>query len=72
MGKQIRLMGKRVTVIGVMEKQGESAFSPSKDNLTFILINLGHSVYGTNSNVTTTAIIIKPDPYTDSEHTKLI
>ncbi|HLW14818.1 MAG TPA: ABC transporter permease [Flavobacteriaceae bacterium] len=67
MDKQIRVMGKRVTVIGVIEKQGESAFSQSRDNLAFIPINLGRSVYGSSSRATTSAIIIKPDPSTNSE-----
>ena len=67
MDKQIRVMGKRATVIGVIEKQGESMFGPSRDNLAFIPINLGRSVYGSSSRATTSAIIIKPDPTTDSE-----
>lgn len=67
MGKQIRVMGKRATVIGVIEKQGESAFGQSRDNLAFIPINLGRSVYGSSSRATTSAIIIKPDPNSDPE-----
>lgn len=67
MDKQIRLMGKQVTVIGVMEKEGESTFSQSKDNMTFIPINLGRSVYATSSKASTTAIIISPDAKSESE-----
>ncbi|HLS12443.1 MAG TPA: ABC transporter permease [Flavobacteriaceae bacterium] len=67
LGKQIRVMGKRATVIGVIEKQGESMFGPSRDNLAFIPINLGRSVYGSSSRATTSAIIIKPDPSSDPE-----
>lgn len=67
MDKQIRLMGKQVTVIGVMEKEGESTFGQSKDNMTFIPMNLGRSVYSTSSKAATTAVIIKPDSNSDTE-----
>lgn len=67
MDKQIRLMGKQVTIIGVLEKEGESAFGQSKDNMTYIPINLGRGVYSTNSGITTTAVIIRPDPQSDTE-----
>ncbi len=64
--QQVRMFGKQVTVIGVIEKEGESAFSQSRDNLAFVPINLGRMVYGANTKLATTAIIIKPDPTTES------
>lgn len=65
--KQIRLMGKQVTVIGVMEKEGESAFGQSKDEMTFIPANLARGVYPTDSRNITTAIIVKPDSGSDTD-----
>lgn len=65
--QQMRMLGKQVTVVGVIEKQGESAFSQSRDNLAYIPINLARGVYNTSSKMVTTAIIIKPDTSTDKE-----
>lgn len=64
--KHLRLMGKQVTVIGVMDKQGESTFGQSMDGMTFIPVNLGRNVYPTSSRATTSAIIIKPDSKSES------
>src|SRR5699024_5459304 len=41
--------------------------SQSRDNLSYIPINLGRGIYSTSSTAATTAIIIKPDPVSDKE-----
>ena len=65
--QEVRAFGKQLTVIGVIEKQGETTFSQSRDNLSYIPINLGRGIYSTSSTAATTAIIIKPDPVSDKE-----
>ena len=44
-GKQIKLNGKKLTVIGVFEKQGENMFSSGSDELVLIPINFGKTIF---------------------------
>lgn len=43
-GKKIKIFGRKLDVIGVTKKEGESIFGDSKDNNVFITINYGRSV----------------------------
>lgn len=43
-GKKIKKFGRKLDVIGVTKKEGESIFGDSKDNNVFITINYGRSV----------------------------
>ncbi|WP_443938962.1 ABC transporter permease [Pedobacter sp. MW01-1-1] len=45
LGKQIKVMGRRVTVIGVFKKEGEDMFGNSLDNLTLIPLNLAKGIF---------------------------
>jgi putative ABC transport system permease protein len=43
-GRKIKVFGRKLDVIGVTKKEGESIFGDSKDNRIFIPINYGRSV----------------------------
>lgn len=43
-GKKIKIFGRKLDVIGVTKKEGESVFGDSKDDNVFITINYGRSV----------------------------
>lgn len=43
-GKQIKVMGRKLYVIGVFKKEGESAFSNSMDNVILIPINYARNI----------------------------
>lgn len=60
LGKNVRMFGKRFTVIGVIQKQGLSTFGQSKDVMVFIPSNFIRQLYGENSDFATPAIVIKP------------
>lgn len=60
LGKNVRMFGKRFTVIGVIQKQGLSTFGQSKDVMVFIPSNFIRQLYGENSDYATPAIVIKP------------
>ena len=49
-GKQIKLNGKKLTVIGVFEKQGENMFSSGSDELVLIPINFGKTIFDIESD----------------------
>jgi len=66
-GKEVRLYGKKFHVIGVLEKQGSSTFSQSKDILAFIPSNFLRQFYGENSNYLTPVIVAKPIKGFDSD-----
>ncbi|MDN3707850.1 ABC transporter permease [Myroides ceti] len=59
-GKNVRLYGKRFTVVGVIQKQGASTFGQSKDVVAFIPSNFIRQLYGDNSSGITPAIVIRP------------
>lgn len=59
-GKKIRLYGQKFTVIGVLQKQGESTFGLSADVSVYIPVNFLRNRYGDNSSALTPMIIIKP------------
>ncbi|NDI97776.1 FtsX-like permease family protein [Flavobacterium sp. LaA7.5] len=60
--KKIRIYGQRFTVIGVIEKQGESTFGPSNDITIIIPVNFVRRMYGDNNSFMTPVIVIKPQP----------
>lgn len=57
LGKNIRLYGKKFTVIGVLEKQGNNSFGNSKDIFAYISSNFIRNLKGENTNA---AIVVKP------------
>ncbi len=57
-GKQIKLNGKKLTVIGVFEKQGENMFSSGSDELVLIPINFGKTIFDIESDDLNPFIIV--------------
>lgn len=66
-GKTVRLMGKKFTVIGIIEKQGASPFGQSKDGLVYISSNFIRNNFGQNNRYFTSAIAIKPQKNYDQQ-----
>jgi putative ABC transport system permease protein len=66
-GKNVRLYGKRFTVIGVLKKQGAGLFGDSDDTSAFIPVNFVRQLYGDNNASLTNVIIFKPESGIDME-----
>jgi putative ABC transport system permease protein len=66
-GKRVRLYGNRFTVIGVMKKEGQGAFGPSKDGSVFVPVNFVRKIYGDNNKAKVTALILKPQEGVDQD-----
>jgi len=66
MGKQVRLYGRRFSVIGVLKKEGSSLFGNSKDSQVFLPVNITRRIYGDNNKTTFPRIIIKPNDDVDT------
>lgn len=67
LGQKVRIYGQRFTVIGVVAKQGFSTFGDSRDQATFIPMQLIRRMYGDNNDKVTPAILIKPVRGVDME-----
>lgn len=65
-GKQIRLYGKRFTVIGILKKEGSSMFD-SNDSSIFIPVNFIRIAFGENNDTMLPVIVIKPKSGVDME-----
>jgi putative ABC transport system permease protein len=66
-GKNVRLYGKRFTVIGVLKKQGAGLFGDSNDTSAFIPVNFVRQLYGDNNTSLTNVIIFKPERGVDMD-----
>ncbi|MBC5863747.1 ABC transporter permease [Flavobacterium turcicum] len=66
-GKNIRLYGKRFTVIGVLKKEGAGLFGDSNDTTAYIPVNFVRQLYGDNNESLTNAILIKPESGVDMD-----
>lgn len=66
-GETVRLLGKKFTVIGVIEKQGASPFGQSKDGMAYISSNFIRNNYGHNNRYFLAAITIKPEKDYDQQ-----
>jgi putative ABC transport system permease protein len=66
-GKNVRLYGKRFTVIGVLKKQGAGLFGDSDDTSVFIPVNFVRQLYGDNNDNLTNVIILKPESGVDMD-----
>lgn len=60
LGKEVRLYGQRFTVVGVLEKQGETVFG-SNDTRAYFPCNFVRRLYGDNTDFLTPVITIKPE-----------
>jgi putative ABC transport system permease protein len=66
-GKNVRLYGKRFTVIGVLKKEGAGLFGDSNDTSAYIPVNFVRQLYGDNNTSLTNVIILKPENGADME-----
>ena len=66
-GKNVRLYGKRLTVIGVLKKKGSGLFGESNDTSAFIPVNFIRQLYGDNNTSLTNVIIFKPEKGVDMD-----
>jgi putative ABC transport system permease protein len=66
LGEQVRLYGRRFTVIGVLEKQGASLFGSGHDTNVFLPVNMVRRIYGGSNRGTFPQIIIKPEANIDN------
>ena len=66
-GKNVRLYGKRFTVIGVLKKQGAGIFGDSNDTSVFIPVNFLRRMYGDNNDALTPVILVKPEKGVDMD-----
>lgn len=64
-GKKVRLYGRKITIIGVLKKEGIGLFGNSKDTMIILPVNLVRKVYGDNNKSAFPAIIIKPESDVD-------
>ncbi len=66
-GKQVRVYGRKFTVIGVLEKEGAGLFGGSKDTSIWMPVNIVRRIYGDNNKNTFPQIVIKPQKNIDNE-----
>ncbi|MGA9326745.1 MAG: ABC transporter permease, partial [Salegentibacter sp.] len=66
LGKQIRLYGRKVSVIGVMAKQGKSLLGNSRDGQAFVPSNLVRKIYGDSNRNIYPRLVIKPESGVDN------
>jgi putative ABC transport system permease protein len=66
MGKRVRLYGRKFTVIGLLEKMGQSLFGGGHDSNVFVPVNAVRRIYGSNSRGTFPQIVIKPESGVDN------
>ncbi|MCM8571030.1 ABC transporter permease [Gramella jeungdoensis] len=67
LGKEIRIFGRRATVIGVLKKQGQSLFGGSRDSQVFVPANFARRVYGTTKGTVFPQIVLKPEDGVDND-----
>jgi putative ABC transport system permease protein len=69
-GKKIRVYGQKLTVIGVLKKQGQGMFGDSNDVAVFFPVNFLRKMYGDQNDALRSAILIKPVKGIDVEEFK--
>ncbi len=67
MGKEVRVYGRKFSVIGVLEKEGANLFGNSKDEMGIIPVNVVRRIYGDNNRSTFPQITIKPESDVDND-----
>ncbi len=61
-GKEIKFMGRKLKVVGVLEKEGESVLGDGLDNMAFIPYNYLRKYMDVNSKSMIPAIALRPYP----------
>ncbi|MFV8225037.1 ABC transporter permease [Christiangramia aquimixticola] len=67
LGKEVRIFGRRATVIGVLAKQGQSLFGGSRDSQVFVPANFARRVFGSTKGTVFPQIILKPEDGVDND-----
>nr|WP_317630759.1 ABC transporter permease [uncultured Flavobacterium sp.] len=67
LGKNIRMYGKRLTVIGVLEKAGSINIGGSSDQKAILPVNFMRQVFGDHNKSFTPAIVLKPKKGYDTD-----
>ena len=65
LGKKIKFLSRKFTVIGVLEKQGEGIFGDSKDEAVVIPVNIVRRIYGDNNRSTFPTLTLLPEADVD-------
>lgn len=65
-GKEVRLYGRKFSVIGVLKKEGANVFGQSKDEIVFLPVNIVRRIYGDNNKSTFPQIVLKPEAGVDN------
>ncbi|MEZ5081877.1 MAG: ABC transporter permease [Bacteroidales bacterium] len=68
LGKEIKVFGSRLEVIGVMKKEGDDMFGNSSDRQVIIPVNFGRN-YVSIDDISTT-ILVKAKPYVSNDELK--
>ena len=66
-GKKVRIFSRKLTVIGVLKKEGAGAISKSKDEAVLLPANLTRRIYGDNNRTTFPQIILLPETGMDTD-----
>lgn len=66
LGQQVRLYGRKFSVIGVLKKEGMNLFGNSKDEAVLLPVNVVRRIYGDNNRNTFPQIVIKPEAGVDN------
>lgn len=66
-GKQIKVLNRKTTVIGVFKREGEDMFGQSSDNMVFVAVNFARTLLDLNSQSLQPTIIVKPKVNISSE-----
>ena len=64
-GKKVRVFSRKLTVIGVLKKEGGGLFDDSKDEAVLLPVNLTRKIYGDNNRSTFPQIILLPEAGVD-------
>ena len=70
LGKKVRMYGQKLTVIGVLKKQGAGIFGDSNDISVFLPVNYLRKRFGDNNERMNHVILIKPEDNVDMEEFK--
>lgn len=65
-GQEIRMYGRKFSVIGVLKKEGANLLGNSKDEAVLIPVNFTRRIFGDNNRNMFPQIIIRPEPDVDS------
>ncbi|TVZ24149.1 putative ABC transport system permease protein [Dokdonia sp. Hel_I_63] len=66
-GKQLKTLSRKFTIIGVLKKQGINAFGDSKDEKIVIPVNIVRRIYGDNNRSTFPTMTIVPAEGEDAD-----